>query len=277
MDTYILNDGNRIPKVGMGTSRLKGSGAVNVIQSAIQSGFRLIDTAFKYENEGAVGTAVRKSGVPRAELYVASKLPGRAYSRKDAIETVQESLMRSGLDYFDLYLLHWPNPERNEYLEAWQALIDMQRFGLVRSIGVSNFLPEYLDRLIDSTGVTPSVNQIQLNPYYGQKELVSYNKRHRILTEDWSPLGGAGSSVLKEPTIIQIAETHRKNVGQIVLRWELQRGTLPLPKSKNAGRQVDNLNVFDFELSAEEMTIISGLSKPETADIWMGPATTENL
>ena len=159
---YTLNDGNVLPAIGFGTYKLTGTNGVRAMVGALNLGYRLLDSAFNYENEGAVGEAVRQSGIPRSQLIVASKLPGRHHRYQEAIDTIEESLYRAGLDYYDLYLIHWPNPKEDLYLEAWQALIQAQRFGLIRSIGVSNFLPEHIDRLIKETGVTPAVNQIEI-------------------------------------------------------------------------------------------------------------------
>lgn len=262
MEFYQLRDGLRLPKVGFGTYKLNGAAGVSAIQSAISTGYRLIDTAYNYENEGTVGEAVRRSSVPRNELVITSKLPGRKYGYHDAITTIQESLYRSGLNYFDLYLLHWPNPKADQYVEAWQALIAAKQFGLVRSIGVCNFLPAYLDRLEAETGELPVVNQIELHPYFNQEKQREYDQAHNILTEDWSPLGRA-SKVLSDPALQQLAETHHKDVGQIILRWQIQLGTLPIPKSAHASRQQSNLNLFDFALTAAEMATINALSKPD--------------
>lgn len=262
METYTLRDGLTVPKVGFGTYQLNGAHGVQVIDSAIDRGYRLLDTAFNYENEGAVGEAVRRSSVPRSELIISSKLPGRHHAYAEAIATIQESLYRAGLDYYDLYLIHWPNPKEDHYVEAWQALIDAQKLGLVRSIGVSNFLPEHLERLNEATGVLPVINQIELHPYFNQSAQREYDTAHGILTQDWSPLGRA-SEMLKNLTLKTIAARYQKNVGQLILRWELQLGTLPIPKSSTPSRQLGNLDLFDFEINAEDMATINGLS---TAD-----------
>ncbi|WP_056969111.1 aldo/keto reductase [Lacticaseibacillus thailandensis] len=262
MEYYRLRDGLQLPKVGFGTYKLNGTNGVRAIESAINQGYRLIDTAYNYENEGTVGAAIRGAGVPRSELLVTSKLPGRYYHRAAAIDALKESLYRAGLDYFDLYLLHWPNPRKDLYVEAWQALIDAQQFGLVRSIGVCNFLPDYLDRLDRETGVLPVVNQIELHPHFNQADQRAYDEAHGILTEDWSPLGRA-SDVLQNPAIKAVAAAHNKGVGQVILRWAVQLGTLPIPKSQHASRQRENLDIFDFNLSDDEMATINALSTPD--------------
>ncbi|KLI75177.1 MULTISPECIES: aldo/keto reductase [Lacticaseibacillus] len=258
---YTLNDGNVLPAVGFGTYKLNGTNGVRAMVGALNLGYRLLDAAFNYENEGAVGEAVRQSGIPRSQLIVASKLPGRHHRYQEAIDTIEESLYRAGLDYYDLYLIHWPNPKEGLYVEAWQALIQAQRFGLIRSIGVSNFLPEHIDRLIKETGVTPAVNQVELHPYFNQQTQREYDDAHNIQTVAWSPLGRG--AVLKEPVIKQIAAEHGKNVGQVILRWDLQHRVLPIPKSAHLSRQRTNLDIFDFSLTKDEMTAIDQLSKPD--------------
>ncbi|MGG5330576.1 aldo/keto reductase [Enterococcus sp. AZ163] len=262
METYQLRDGLVVPKVGFGTYKLNGLEGVNTMVQALSNGYRLLDSAFNYENEGAVGEAIRRSEVPRSEILVASKLPGRHHAYDEAITTIQESLLRAGLDYYDLYLIHWPNPKEDRYVEAWQALIAAQRFGLVRSIGVSNFLPEHLERLEVETGVLPVINQVELHPHFNQESQREYNAQRGILTQDWSPLGRA-SEILNNPVLSEIANKYDRNVGQVILRWEIQLDTLPIPKASSTMRQLANLDIFDFELTPEEMAMINGLSKPD--------------
>lgn len=256
-----LNDGIKIPAIGFGTYALNGTDGVRKITNAIDTGYRLIDTAFNYENEGAVGRAVRQSSVPREELLITSKLPGRHHSYDEAISTIQESLFRAGLDYYDFYLIHWPNPKVNLYVEAWQAMIEARKLGLIRSIGVCNFLPEHLERLKQETGVLPSMNQIELHPEFIQEEQRAWNKEHGIVTESWSPLG-RGSSVLENERIAQIGKAYNKSISQVILRWHVQLGAVPIPKAASAEHQRDNLNIFDFELTEAEMGVISGITSP---------------
>ena len=258
---YTLNDGNQIPVLGFGTYKLNGATGVNAINSALNNGYSLLDSAFNYENEGAVGEAIRRSSLKREDIFVTSKLPGRHQVYEEAIPTIQESLYRAGLDYYDLYLIHWPNPKEDHYVEAWQALIDAQKFGLVRSIGVCNFLPEYLDRLANETGVMPAVNQIELHPYWSQAVQREYDKEHGIFTQAWSPLGRA-NSVLQDPVIVEIAKKHHKSVAQVILRWEFQLGVGIIPKANSTKHQLSNLDIFDFELSADEVAAITNLDKP---------------
>ena len=182
-----LNDGLEVPSIGLGTWPLRGEAGIDAMRNAIGSGYRLIDAAFNYDNEGAVGEAVRRSGVPRDELIVTSSLPGRFHGYQAAIAAIEESVLRTGLDHIDLYLIHWPNPQQDVYVEAWRALIAGRDRGLLRSIGTSNFLPEHLTRLINETGVTPSVNQIELHPYFSQADQRAFDAEHGIVDESWSP------------------------------------------------------------------------------------------
>lgn len=199
-----------------------------------------------------MGAAVRDCGIPRADLLVTSKLPGRHQAYKEALYTVEESLFRAGLDYYDLYLIHWPNPREDLYVEAWQALIEAKKRGMVRSIGVCNFLPEHLDRLMKETGTAPVINQVELHPYFNQETQRAFDKEHHIATEAWSPLGRA-SQMMNDPVITEIAEAHGKTVTQTILRWHVQLGVLPIPKAASDEHQKENLDLFNFALSEEEM------------------------
>lgn len=257
-----LNDGYQMPAIGLGTFQVRGGQGVNQILAAIHDGYRSLDTATNYDNEGAVGEAIRRSGIPRAEFFVTSKLPGKYHQYADATMAIQESLYRLGLDYLDLYLIHWPLPKRDHYVEAWQAMIDARQRGLIRSIGVSNFEPAHLDRIISETGVTPAVNQIEIHPYWVQKTMVAADQQRGIVTSAWSPLG-RGSAALREPLIQQLAQKYDKNVGQIILRWHVQRGIVPIPKARNLNHQRTNLALFDFALTPDEVAAIDGLNRPD--------------
>lgn len=260
--TKKLNDGLDIPAIGLGTYSLNGYKGAESIKQGIEAGYRLIDSAFNYENEGAVGKAVRESSVPRDQLRICSKLPGRHHAYDEALVTIEESLLRTGLDYFDLYIIHWPNPKTNKYVEAWQAMIEAQKRGYVRSIGVSNFLPEHLERIIAETGVAPSLNQVELHPYFEQTEQRAANDKHNIITESWSPLGrGRGEGVLQDAGVKAIADAHGKTPTQVILRWHTQLGAVPIPKAGSLEHQQENLNIFDFELTHEQMSTISAFSK----------------
>lgn len=271
-----LNDGTTLPAVGFGTYTLNGTQGVDDMVKAIHNGYRLLDSAFNYENEGAVGRAVAQCGVAREELRMVSKLPGRHHAYDEAIATVEESLYRAGLDYFDLYLIHWPNPIQNHYVEAWRAMIEVQKRGLVRSIGVCNFLPEHLQRLIDETGVTPSINQIELHPYFPQAEQRAWDTAHGIVTESWSPLGRA-SAVLQDPMLKVIADRHGKSIPQIILRWHTQLGAIPIPKASSDARQIENLSLFDFTLTDDDMAKIATLARPDGRIADQDPARYEEF
>lgn len=271
-----LNDGSDIPAVGLGTYKLNGQAGVAAMVGAIEAGYRLLDSAFNYENEGAVGEAVRRSGLARGDLRICSKLPGRRQHHAEAIATIEESLLRAGLDYYDLYLIHWPNPRQGLYVEAWRAMIEARERGLIRSIGVCNFLPEHLLTLERETGVLPSVNQIELHPYFPQDEQLAFNSAHGIATESWSPLG-RGREIMDEPVVQQIAQRLGRSGGQVVLRWHVQRGAVPIPKSADPGRQRENLSLFDFELTPEDMQAIATLARPNGRLKGQDPATYEEF
>ncbi|WP_312098366.1 aldo/keto reductase [Niallia sp.] len=271
-----LNDGLVIPAIGLGTYNLRGASGVQAMTSAIDMGYCLLDSAFNYENEGAVGEAVRRSTVSREQLFITSKLPGRHHQYDKAIYTIQESLYRTKLDYYDIFLIHWPNPKTDLYVEAWQALIDAQKWGLIRSIGVCNFLPEHLERLKKETGILPSINQVELHPFFSQKEQLAYDKENGIITESWSPLGRA-NNVLENETIQQIAEEHGKTISQVILRWHTQLGALPIPKSSSPQRQQENLEIFDFQLTDEQMQQISGLTREDGRIANQDPAVYEEF
>jgi 2,5-diketo-D-gluconate reductase A len=274
--THTLNDGRTLPAVGFGTYPIKDEGAVATIVSAIEAGYRLLDTAVNYGNEREVGEAVRACGLPREELLVASKIPGRHHGYDDAIASVHGSLERLGLDYLDLHLIHWPNPSVGRYAEAWRALVDLREQGLVRSIGVSNFTAAHLDRVIDETGVTPAVNQIELHPYFPQVEMRAVNQRLGIRTESWSPLGKR-QAPFTEPPVAAAAEAHDVTPGQVILRWQVQLGSVPIPKSATPERQRANLDVFGFELSDDEMAAITGLGRPDGRLFGGDPDTHEEM
>lgn len=259
-DFFYLADGYKLPKVGFGTYSLNGTAGVRVMEQALETGYRLLDSAFNYENEGAVGQAVRNSSVPRTQITVTSKLPGRHHRYHEALDTIQESILRTGLDYIDLYLIHWPNGKENLYVEAWQALIDAKRWGWIRSIGVCNFLPEHLERLEKETSELPVVNQIELHPNFNQEIQRNFDASKKIITEAWSPLGHA-SEILQHPVIAEIAKKHHKSIPQVILRWEVQLNVLPIPKASHLIRQEQNLAIFDFELTSEEMAIMNSLTK----------------
>lgn len=265
-----------ISAIGFGTFALKGEACVASVRSALDCGYRLLDSAFSYENEGAVGRAVRTSSVPREEILVTSKLPGRHHESGAATRAIEESLFRTGLDYLDLYLIHWPNPRRHRYVEAWTALADAQARGLVRAIGVSNFQPEHIERLRAETGLLPAVNQIELHPYFPQPELRDYHAAHGIITEAWTPIGHR-ANVRSDPVIARIAADHRVSPAQAILRWHVQLGVVPLPKAATADHQRQNLDVFGFALTDEQMSAISALARPDGRTAGQDPMVYEEF
>ena len=274
--TYVLNDGSVLPAVGFGTYPLKGEEGTAAILSALELGYRLIDTAVNYENETEVGEALRRSGLPRDEVLVTSKIPGRHHAYDDAIASVHGSLDRLGLDHLDLQLVHWPNPSRDLYVEAWRALVRLQQDGLVRSIGVSNFTEAHLARIIEDTGVTPAVNQVELHPRFPQARMREVHERLGIRTEAWSPMGKRRAP-LEEAAVTGAAQTYGVSPGQVILRWHVQLGSLPIPKSADPRRQEENLDLFGFELSEEEMSAISALAEDDGRLFGGDPDTHEEL
>jgi 2,5-diketo-D-gluconate reductase A len=258
--TFTLADGTSLPAVGLGTVKADGEDMAGTVGSALDAGYRLIDTALRYETEGGVGDAVRASSVPRDEILVTTKIPGHYHGYDEAKKSVSLSLANLGLDYIDLLLIHWPLPKVDKYVDTWRSMIDMQKDGLVKSIGVSNFTEAHLDRIAQETGVLPVVNQIELHPYFPQADLRAYHAEHGIVTESWSPLG-RGSELLKLAPIADAAAVHDVSAGQVVLRWHHQLGAVPLPKSSNPDRQRQNLDIFGFELTDAEVSAISSLDR----------------
>lgn len=274
--TYTLNDGTTIPAIGFGTYPLVGDDGTAAVLSAIETGYRLIDTAVNYDNEAEVGEAIRRSGVPRDELVVTTKIPGRHHGYDDAIASVRASLDRLGLERTDLHLIHWPNPSQGRYVEAWRALVQLQQDGLVRSIGVSNFTEAHLARIIDDTGVTPAVNQIELHPRFPQEHMRAVHERLGIRTEAWSPMGKRRAP-LTEDAVRTAAEAHDVSPGQVILRWHVQLGSLPVPKSVDPARQAQNLDVFGFELTDDEVAAISRLGESDGRLFGGDPDTYEEM
>ncbi|MEU6352967.1 aldo/keto reductase [Streptomyces sp. NPDC047072] len=254
--TYTLNDGTTIPALGLGTWPMDDAEAERAVATALEAGYRLVDTATNYRNETGVGLGVTRAGVPREEVVVATKLPGRHHGYEETLASFEESRARLGLEYVDLYLIHWPLPRVDKYVDSWKAMIRLREDGLVKSIGVSNFTVAHIERLEKETGVLPSVNQIELHPFFPQDELRAYHAEKGIVTESWSPLG-RGSDLLEDPAIARIAEAHGVTPGQVVLRWHVQLGALPIPKSGDPERQRANLDVFAFELDADQLAAVS--------------------
>jgi 2,5-diketo-D-gluconate reductase A len=268
--TLPLVNGARIPHLGLGTWPLDDAGAERAVATAVEAGYRLVDTAENYENERGVGAGLRASGVPRDELFVTTKFNRRWHSVDGVREAFERSAERLGLDHVDLLLVHWPNPDQNRYVEAFEGLVALLRDGLVRAVGTSNFAPEHLRQVIDATGVTPDVNQIQLNPYIAQVPWREFAAQRGIVVQGYSPMW-RGRDLLDEPVVVELAKAHDRTPGQIVLRWHVQQGTVPVPKSADPQRQAENLAVFDFALSDDEMARLSALDRG--SELATDPAT----
>lgn len=272
--TVTLNDGAWFPELGLGTYNLRGEEGIDAMVAAIGSGYRLLDTAVNYENEREVGEAVRRSGVDRGKLLVASKIPGRQHGREEAVDSIKGSLDRLGLEHIDLHLIHWPNPSVGKYVDTWRGMIEARKQGLVRSIGVSNFTEEQLTELIEETGVVPAVNQVELHPYFPQERLRAFHATHGIRTESWSPLARR-SELLTEQILTDLAAVNDVTPTQVVLRWHTQLGSTPIPKSADADRQRENADVFGFTLTDDQVAAISAL---ERGRLWDGdPLTHEEM
>jgi diketogulonate reductase-like aldo/keto reductase len=259
--TITLSDGNVIPQLGFGVFQIPPKETVEATTRAFQAGYRHIDTAAAYGNEAEVGQAVHAAGLDRSEVFITTKCFNDDHGHDQAKRALKTSLGQLEMDYVDLYLIHWPVPSKDKYLETWEAFIELQQEGLVRSIGVSNFQPAHLERIIAVTGVTPVVNQVELHPRFQQDGLRREHAELGIATEAWSPL--AQGAVLDDPTIVEIAAAHAKTPGQVVLRWHLQLDNIVFPKSVTPERIVENYDIFDFTLSAGEMASIEALDAGE--------------
>ena len=259
--TLPLRSGVEIPVLGLGTSPLQGTESANQVRTALEAGYRLIDTAENYRNEDAVGQALRDSGIDRSEVFITTKFNRRWHSVDGVRQAYEASLKRLGVDYADLLLVHWPNPDQDRYVDALRGLDALLSDTGLRAIGTSNFKPAHLQRVLDETGITPDVNQIQLSPCSTRNESRAYHAAHGIVTESWSPLGASSHGLRKDPLITGIAKDHGKSPTQVVLRWHVQLGLVVIPRSSNPGRMAENLDIFDFELTEEEMSTISSLDR----------------
>ncbi|TGO06390.1 aldo/keto reductase [Serinibacter arcticus] len=274
--THTLKDGTTLPAVGFGTYPLKGEEGVAAIVSALEVGYRYLDTAVNYENETEVGQALRRSGLPREEVVLATKIPGRFHERELALRSLADSAQRLGVERIDVGLIHWPNPSRDLYVDAWRALVQAQQEGLVAHIGVSNFTAAHLDRIIEETGVAPAINQIELHPRFPQAEMRAANVERGILTQAWSPLGKR-EAPFDEPAVVAAAERLDVTPAQVLLAWHLAVGSMPLPKSATPERQRANLDVPRLALTNAEIAAITELGRAEGRLFGGDPDTHEEL
>ncbi len=255
--SITLRDGNTIPQLGFGIWSVPPEITAGVVQSALETGYRLIDGAYIYGNEAELGEGLRRSGVPRDDVYITTKVWNSEHGRDKARKAVERSLETIGVEQLDLLLIHWPVPSQDLYVETWQSFIEMRNEGLMRSIGVSNFNADHLERIISETGEAPAINQIEINPKLQQPRLREANSKHGIVSQAWTPLG-KGESFEAKP-IEDATQRTGKSPAQVVIRWHLQQGNVVIPRSTNPARQAENLDVFDFELTEEEMASIPTL------------------
>lgn len=274
LPTRTLGDGTSVPVLGFGTYPLRGDDGVRAMASALEVGYRFLDTAVNYRNEREVAEAVRTSGLDRGDVFIQTKVPGRDHGA--ARRSIETSLSVMDLDHLDSVLIHWPNPSQGGYVRAWEGLVEARDAGLVRSIGVSNFKPHHLDEIIAATGVTPATNQIELHPYFPQAEQRADDEERGIATQAWSPIGRAGD-LLAEAPVAAAAEAHGVTPVQVILRWHLHLGSMPLPKSADPERQRLNLEILGFDLSDAEVDAISGLGQPDGRVFDADPDTHEEM
>jgi 2,5-diketo-D-gluconate reductase A len=266
--TAMLGDGVEIPQVGFGVFQVPEAETTAAVGHALAAGYRSIDTASLYRNERAVGRAVAQSGIPRADVFLTTKVWNSDHGHDATLRAFDASLDRLGTDYVDLYLIHWPVPAHNLYVETWKALQQLLAEGRTRAIGVSNFQPSHLERLREETGAVPAVNQIELHPRLAQRELREYHARHGIVTEAWSPLGrGAQGGLLDDPTVGRIARRYGRTPAQVLLRWQIELGNVVIPRSVTPERIRQNIEIFDFGLDSADMADLAGLD----ADGRIGP------
>lgn len=258
-----LNDGRSIPQLGLGVFLVDPAEAERIVSDALEVGYRHIDTAMIYKNEEGVGRAIAKSGIPRDELFITTKLWNSDQGTDSARAALDTSLSKLGLDYVDLYLIHWPAPKYGKHVESWQTLVELRETGKARSIGVSNFMQTHLDDLAQASDVVPVVNQVELHPAFQQRELRAFQEPRGILTEAWGPLGQGKYELAELPGLAEIAERHGKTVQQVAIRWHLQEGIIVFPKTTKRSRMIENADVFDFELSADEMATIAAADRDQ--------------
>lgn len=261
-----LNDGHKAPQLGYGVFQIPNDDTSRAVQEALKAGYRSIDTAAIYKNEEGVGQGMERSGVARADIFLTSKLWNSEQGFDSTLRAFDASVKKLGIDYLDMYLIHWPTPKNDRYVDTWKAFIRLREEGRIRSIGVSNFQPDHLERIVKETGVAPVVNQIELHPDFAQNDVVAANRAHQVITEAWSPLG-QGGDLLKNETLVTLGKTYSKSPAQVVLRWHVQLGHMVIPKSVTPERIRSNINVFDFELTADDMAAIAKLDSGKR----MGP------
>lgn len=269
-----LRDGNSIPQLGLGVWQVDPATTARVVSDAIEVGYRSIDTAEGYQNEEGVGEAIKRASVPRSELFITSKLRNGGHARDLALKSFDASMKALGLDQLDLFLIHWPVPSQGKFVEAWKTLVELKTQGRIRSIGVSNFNQDHLERIIAETGETPVVNQIELHPRFQQRDKREFHKANNIIIESWSPLGSG--RMLNDATVSEIAGKHGKSIAQTIIRWHLQEGLIVIPKTTHRERMVENFDVFGFELDADDVAKISGLDKRD-GRVGADPATASFL
>ncbi|MCC8933154.1 aldo/keto reductase [Rhizobium sp. 'Codium 1'] len=252
-----LNDGARIPQVGLGVWQTPNDEAAPAVKAALDAGYRHIDTAAVYENEEGVGEGIRQSGTARSDIFLTTKLWNTEQGYDQTLRAFDASLKRLGTDYVDLYLIHWPSAHRELFVDTWKAFVKLQEEGRAKSMGVSNFCPEHIERIVAETGVVPVINQIELHPDFQQRETRAFHEKHKIVTQSWSPLGQG--KLLGHPVIAEMASRLGRTPAQVIIRWHIDNGLVVIPKSVTPSRIVENFNVFDFKISAEDMKILNAL------------------
>ncbi len=273
--TITLNDNTIIPQIGLGVWQVPPEITARVVRDGISAGFRSIDTAEGYDNEEGVGQGIKDSGVPREELFITSKLRNGGHARDQALKSFDATMKKLQLDQLDMFLIHWPVPKQGKYLEAWKVLVELRQQGRIKSIGVSNFNEDHLERIIGETGVVPVVNQIELHPQFQQRDKRDYLKSRNIHIESYSPLGSGAA--LDNADIKTIADKLGKSVAQVIVRWHIQQGLIVIPKTTHKERMIENISVFDFELSDEDMAAIAKLDDPKNGRTGSDPATADFL
>ncbi|WP_100444075.1 aldo/keto reductase [Glycomyces xiaoerkulensis] len=277
--TIKLNDETAIPQLGFGTFLVPPEETAQTVAQALEVGYRHIDTAQGYANEAGVGEAVRASGIPREDLYITSKLTNSMHEPEDVVRSFDRTLEELGLDYLDLFLIHWPLPTRYEgdFVSTWNAIIELLGDGRLRTAGVSNFEPAHIERIVAETGTVPAVNQVEIHPYFRNEAVREECASHDIAVEAWGPLGQAKSGVLEDPAVVEVARAHGKTPAQAVLRWHLQRGDIVFPKSMRRERMEENFDLFDFELTAAEAASIDALDRGEQGRMGPDPNTFDRV